>query len=52
MSIVLYHYKQLTECISEQVEQIEAKVERLLLLKKGKEEEDHHQHYYHQLKLL
>jgi hypothetical protein len=31
MSILLYHYKQLTECISE-VEQIEAKMEGLLLL--------------------
>jgi hypothetical protein len=30
MSILLYHYKQLTECISE-VEQIEAKMEGLLL---------------------
>jgi hypothetical protein len=37
MSILLYNYKQLTECTSE-VEQIEAKVERLLLLKKEKEE--------------
>jgi hypothetical protein len=33
MSMLLYHYKQLTEYISE-VEQIEAKVERLLLLAK------------------
>src|SRR5919109_1740743 len=31
MSILLYHYKQLTECISE-VEQIEAKMKGLLLL--------------------
>jgi hypothetical protein len=53
MSILLYHYKQLTQCTSE-VEQIEAKVERLLLLKKekeGKEEEEDRQHY-RQLKLL
>jgi hypothetical protein len=33
MTMLLYHYKQLTEYFSE-VEQIEAKVERLLLLAK------------------
>jgi hypothetical protein len=40
MSILLYHYKQLTECISE-VEQIDAKVnsKKKVLTKKKKEEE-------------
>ncbi|HEX6282940.1 MAG TPA: hypothetical protein VFZ67_11980, partial [Nitrososphaera sp.] len=37
MSILLYHYKQLTECISE-VEHIEAKVERLSLPPKKEKE--------------
>jgi hypothetical protein len=53
MSTLLYNCKQLTKCASE-VEQIEAKVERLLLLKKekeGEEEEEDSQHYQ-QLKLL
>jgi hypothetical protein len=38
MSILLYHYKELTECISE-VEQIEARVNKRLMKEKGKEEE-------------
>jgi hypothetical protein len=37
MSILFHHFKQLTKCI-EQVEQIEAKVERLLLLKRKRRE--------------
>jgi hypothetical protein len=41
MSILLYHYKQLIECISE-VEQIDAKVnsKKKVLTKKKKEEEE------------
>jgi hypothetical protein len=39
MSILLYNYKELTECI-EQTEQIEAKVESLLLFLLVKEEKD------------
>jgi hypothetical protein len=51
MSMLFHHYKQLIECVK-QVEQIEVKVERLLLLEKEKErKEDHHQHY-HQLKIV
>jgi hypothetical protein len=38
ISILLNHYKQLTECIK-QVEQIEAKVEGLVLQQQKKEEE-------------
>jgi hypothetical protein len=41
----------LTECTSE-VEQIEAKVERLLLLKKEKEGEEEERQHYRKLKLL
>src|SRR5215216_2228560 len=49
---LLYNYRELTECTSE-VEQTEAKVERLLLLKKekGGGEEEERQHY-RKLKLL
>jgi hypothetical protein len=41
LSILLYHYKQLTECISE-VEQIDAKVnsKKKVLTKKKEEEEE------------
>jgi hypothetical protein len=41
MSILLYHYKQLIECISE-VEQIDAKVnsKKKVLTKKKKKKED------------
>jgi hypothetical protein len=39
MSILFYHYKQLTECIT-QIEQIESKVERLVLLFLAEEEEE------------
>jgi hypothetical protein len=42
MSILFHHFKQLTKCI-EQAEQIEAKVERLLLLKKRKPQQCYHQ---------
>jgi hypothetical protein len=45
MSMLFHHYKQLTECV-EQVEQIEVKLERLLLLEKEKEGEEDHQHYH------
>jgi hypothetical protein len=39
MSILFHHYKQLSEFISH-IEQIEVKVERLLLLDKKEEKED------------
>ncbi len=49
--MLLYNCKQLTKCASE-VEQIEAKVERLLLLRKEKEGEEEDSQHYLQLKLL
>jgi len=51
MSKLLYNYRELTECTSE-VEQIEAKVETLLLLKKEKEGEEEERQHYRKLKFL
>lgn len=48
---LLYNYRELTECTSE-VEQIEAKVERLLMLKKEKGGGEEERQHYRKLKLL
>jgi hypothetical protein len=48
---LLSNYRELTEWTSE-VEQIEAKVERLLVLKKEKGGGEEERQHYHKLKLL